>query len=170
MVLDLDETLINFKFNSANENSGTLFLRPGLIDFLSSVRKYYEVVSFTAGTKDYAEPILDSIETEEKFFDYRLYREHAVIIGKDFVKDISRIGRDMSRIVIVDNMAMNFRLNKENGILIYPYYFQDKNDTSLYELRDILLKMAVEYTDIRKGLVKYRNEICLKVSSNINNL
>ena len=83
------------------------------------------------------------------------------------MKDISRIGREMKRIVIVDNMSMNYRLNKENGILIYPYYYPDKSDTALIELKNILMKIAREdYEDIRDGLFRYRNEITMKVSSN----
>ena len=171
LVLDLDETLICFKFKSQNDNSGTLYLRPGLFSFLREMKKDYELISFTAATKEYAEPILNSIESKEKYFDYRFYREHAVVDGKDFVKDISRIGRELKKIVIVDNMGMNFRLNSENGILIYPYYYQDKKDTALMELKTILIKIANEgYNDIRDGLFKYRNEITMKVSSNNNSL
>ena len=95
LVLDLDETLFCFKFKSNDENSGTLFLRPGLFSFLKKLKVYYELVSFTSATKEYAEPILSNIESKEKYFDYKLYREHAVLIGKDFVKDISRIGREI---------------------------------------------------------------------------
>lgn len=169
LVLDLDETLICFKFKSQNDNSGTLYLRPGLFRFLREMKENFEIISFTAATREYAEPILNSIEGKEKFFDYKLYREHAVVIGKDFVKDISRIGRDLKKIIIVDNMGMNFRLCKENGILIYPYYFQDKRDTALTELKNILnLIVEEDFGDIRDGLFKYRNELIMKVSSNVN--
>jgi len=34
----------------------------------------------------YADPIIDTIESQKKFFDYRLYRQHALIIENDFVK------------------------------------------------------------------------------------
>lgn len=169
LVLDLDETLICFKFKSQNDNSGTLYLRPGLYRFLREMKENFEIISFTAATREYAEPILNSIESKEKFFDFKLYREHAVVIGKDFVKDISRIGRDLKKIIIVDNMGMNFRLCKENGILIYPYYFQDKRDTALTELKNILnLIVEEDFGDVRDGLFKYRNELIMKVSSNIN--
>ena len=167
LVLDIDETMICFKFKSNTDNSGTLYLRPGLVQCLRELRKYYELISFTAATKEYAEPLLKAIESREKLFDYKFYREHAIVIGKDFVKDISRIGREMKRIVIVDNMSMNYRLNKENGILIYPYYYPDKSDTALIELKNILMRIAREdYEDIRDGLFRYRNEITMKVSSN----
>ena len=64
----------------------------------------------------------DAIEQEEKYFDARLYRQHTVAYGKDIVKDISRIGRPLDKICIVENMPQNYRLQKENGILIKSFY------------------------------------------------
>ena len=54
------------------------------------------------------------------------------------IKDISRLGRDLSKIIIVDNMPQNFRLQKENGIFIKTFYGEDTNDTALIELALIL--------------------------------
>jgi CTD small phosphatase-like protein 2 len=39
-----------------------------------------------------------------------MYRQHALPYGPIFVKDLSRIGRDLSRTIIVDNVAENFQL------------------------------------------------------------
>ena len=50
------------------------------------------------------------------------------------IKDISRLGRDLSKIIIVDNMPQNFRLQTENGIFIKTFYGEDTNDTALIEL------------------------------------
>ena len=119
LVLDLDETLINFRFN--NKNEGIFKTRPGLYDFLKNVGKKYEIAIFTAGTQEYADPILDIIEKDNKFFVKRLYRQHTVFIDNIFVKDLSKLGRDLSKIIIVDNMPQNFCLQKENGILIKNY-------------------------------------------------
>ena len=41
---------------------------------------------------------------------HKLYREHTVQHGNSYVKDISRIGRDLSKMIIVDNKAENFKL------------------------------------------------------------
>jgi len=35
-----------------------------------------------------------------------------------YVKDISKIGRDLNKTIIVDNMAENFKLQPDNGIYI----------------------------------------------------
>ena len=95
LVLDLDETLINVEMLDINTNKYLLNLRPGLFNFLSAIKPYYELISFTSASKQYAEPIIKEIEMRNKYFDYNFYREHSVICGNDFVKDISRIGRNI---------------------------------------------------------------------------
>ncbi|MCQ2819032.1 MAG: HAD family hydrolase, partial [archaeon] len=112
VVLDLDETLISFKMEDSNEK-GLLRMRPGLIEFLEALKKLnVESVVFTAATQDYADPIIDAIEAEEKFFLCRLYRQHSVIINNEFVKDLSKLGRDLGRVIIVDNNEKNFILQQ----------------------------------------------------------
>jgi Dullard-like phosphatase family protein len=167
LVLDLDETLIAFKISSNLENKGLLKFRPGLDYFLLKMKSLYEIVVFTSATQEYADPIEDSIEAEEKYFDARLYRQHTIACGKDIVKDISRIGRPLDKILIVENMPQNYRLQKENGILIKSFYGEDIYDTALLSLGDILMKIANEFNDVRKGILKYKNEILNKVSTNL---
>ena len=165
LVLDLDETLIHFKPQNNGEESGVLRVRPGIYDFLDEVGKYYELIVFTTATHDYADILIDEVEEDKIYFEHRFYREHAIIINNDFVKDLSRIGRPLDKIIIVDNMPQNFRLQKENGIIIKAYWGEDNNDNALYELKNILVKIAKEGGDIRKGLIKYKNDIIKKVTS-----
>jgi len=166
LVLDLDETLICFIPNPNEESKGTLRFRPGLTDFLLAVKEKYEVITFTSATQEYADPIENAIEQNNKYFDARLYRHHTIIYENDFVKDIQRIGRPLDKILIVDNMPQNFRLQKENGIVIKAFWGDDAYDNALISLKEILLKIADEFNDIRKGLIKYKDEILNKVSSN----
>ena len=167
LVLDLDETLVNVKISKTNSNQGCLLFRPGLDDFLEHLSEWYEIVIFTAATKDYADAILDEIDLNGNLFAFRLYREHTTIIGNDYVKDISLIGRDLDKMVIVDNMAQNFKLQKENGILIHSFWGDDEYDVALIELEKILRKVAQEKGDIRVVLKKYKDDILKKVSSKL---
>eukprot|EP00347_Sterkiella_histriomuscorum_P022565 403338002 len=114
LVLDLDETLVHY-FEIGSE--GNFLVRPGCDKFLKEMSEIYEVVIFTAAMQDYADWVLDQID-KEKHITYRLYRQHAFPYGHIFVKDLSRIGRDLSRTIIVDNVAENFQLQPDNGIFI----------------------------------------------------
>jgi Dullard-like phosphatase family protein len=168
LVLDLDETLIHFKANPNNEESGTIQIRPYLYQFLDNVKKYYELVVFTAATKEYADPIINALEqNKKKYFDYRLYRDHTIIIDNDFVKDISRLGRDLSKIIIVDNMEQNYKLQKNNGITIRPFWGKDNDDSALIDLLEILIEIAKRKLDVRTGLKLFKEDIISKVTSNI---
>ena len=167
LILELDETLVYFKVNPTNQNEGVLKVRPGVMEFLEEVDKFYELIIFTCSTQDYANLLIEAIEENKIYFEHRLYRQHTVIIDNDFVKDLTRIGRPLDKIVIVDNMPQNFRLQKENGINIKPFWGEDIYDSALINLTPILINIAQEGGDIRQGINKYRDEIVEKVSSNI---
>ena len=166
LVLDLDETLVSFKI-CPEKNKGLLRLRPGLIDFLEEMKNNYELIIFTSATNEYADPLLSAIEKDQKYFDYKLYRQHTIIYNNEIVKDISKIGRPLDKIIIVDNLVQNFRLQRENGIMIKAFWGEDNYDTALIELKNILNKIANEFDDVRIGIQKYKDDILSKVSSSV---
>ena len=167
LILDLDETLIHFKVNNDDDSEGVLQIRPGAIKFLEKVGQYYELIVFTAATQDYGDLLIDAIEENKVYFEHRFYRQHTIIIGNDFVKDLNRIGRPLDKIIIVDNMPQNFRLQKENGINIKAFWGEDANDNILEELGIILVNIAKDGGDVRNSLIKYKDDIIRKVTSNI---
>ena len=165
LVLDLGGTLINVKM----DNKGRAFchMRPGIISFLTGIKPYYEIVSYTKLSKEYSSLIIEQIENNRKLFDYNLYREHCVLVGRKFVKDISRIGRDMKRIIMVDDIPENLEKHSENGILIMPYNGEEDNDKDrvLYELKKLLILFyKIGYEDLRNAIKSYRNEIYDKIT------
>ena len=173
LVLDLDETLMSFVYTDNEKKEGLSRLRPFLYNFLNLVKEYYEIITFTAATQSYADPILDAIEIKRgKYFNFRLYRNHCSIVNNIIVKDISLIGRDISKIIIVDNMQQNFKLQKENGILISSFWGEDSNDKALLQLGRILVTIATEMIgnnycyDIRALISKYKDDILKNVSMN----
>ena len=173
LVLDLDETLMSFVYITKEKKEGLLRLRPFLYNFLNLVKEYYEIIIFTAATISYANPILDAIEIEKgKYFNFRLYRNHCSIVNNEIVKDINFLGRDISKIIIVDNMQQNFKLQKDNGILISSFWGEDTKDKALLHLGKILVSIATDMIslnyicDIRDLIKKYKDDILKKVSMN----
>ena len=165
LVLDLNETLINFK--STKGNQGLVRTRPFLFEFLDSVSQFFEVILFTCSTQNYTDSIVKAIEYKKKYFDYIFCRQHTTIIKNDFVKDLTRIGRSLDSIIIIDNMPQNFRLQKENGIYIKSFWGDNSEDTALYDLIPILINIAKEKDDVREQLKIFREEIVKKITSNI---
>ena len=158
--------MIHFKVNHSHNDEGILKLRPGVVTFLEVIKEYYEIILFTEASEAYTELIMEAFNKNE-FFDYKFFRQHTIIIGQDFVKDLQRIGRPLDRIIIVDNIAQNFRMQKNNGILIKPFDGEDQNDQALIDLIPILINIAKDNIDARNGLVKYRDEIMTKITSNL---
>ncbi len=111
-------------------------MRPGAEQFLAEMALHYEIVVFTAALQEYADWVLDQIDPG-KNVKYRLFRQHALPYGATSVKDLSRLGRDLRKIIIVDNIADNFQLQPENGILIRTWT-DDPTDTALRELAPLL--------------------------------
>ena len=164
LVLDIEDTLISVKII----NNGKILIRPrpGLISFLSGIKQYYEIISFSKLSKNYSSIIIEQIEENRKLFDYNLYREHCTLVGRKFIKDIANIGRDMKKIIMVDDLQENLNLHIENGILILPYDGdENKEDRVLYELKKLLILFYnLGYEDLRNAIKSYKNEIYQKIT------
>lgn len=86
-----------------------------------------------------------------------MYRQHTTIKKNTYVKDISKLGRDLKRVIIIDNVWENFTLQSRNGIYIKTWEKDDK-DTCLIDLLDILKEIVRENVpDVRDCLLKVRD-------------
>ena len=166
LVIGLEETLLNFELSSNNEEE-ILQFRPYLFTFLDSVQKYYDLILFTSSDINEANPLIEVIEQKKKYFSYKFYLQHNILINNTFVKGVSRIGKDLDKIIMVDNLVNNYQFQKRNTILIKSFYGEENSDKKLFYLKEILVKIAKEGGDLRNGIEKYREEIFDKVSSNI---
>ena len=134
LVLDLDETLVHY---FEDENESYVKVRMGTEKFIRELSKYCEIVIFTASTKYYADIVIDGLDCNE-LINYRLYREHTTITNGINIKDLSRLGRDLNKIIIIDNIEENYQLQPNNGLNISDFE-GDENDNELeYLLKDLI--------------------------------
>ena len=165
LVLDLDETLVHFFYTPSG---GTFLIRPFCLQFLEEMAKIFEIVIFTAALKDYADSILDILDPNKILINYRLYRHHTSLSGITFCKDLSKIGRDLSRTLIIDNLADNFKLQPNNGIPICTW-IDDMKDTQLNDLGKILKNLLEKKpSDLRPIIKKLKDDINKKMRNNMN--
>ena len=164
LILDLEDTLINITIT--NDKKMIIQPRPGLISFLTGVKPFYEIIAFSKLSKYESEAIIRLIEGDKKLFDYNLHRNHCTLVGKNFVKDISRIGRDIKTIIMVDDLAENLKDHIDNGILILPYDGNNyREDRVLFELKKMLILFhRLGYQDLRNALKSYKSEIYQKIT------
>ena len=167
LILDVDETLFHFKINEDDDEQGVLKIRPGVFQFIDEIKEYYEIILFSEADKNYIDLIIDAVGESKYLYDYILCRDYVTIVGQNFVKELSKIGRPLDRIIIIDNMPQNFSFNKENGIYIKSFWGEENDDKALIDLIPILVNIARSGKDARKELVKYKEKIVTKISSNI---
>ena len=86
--MDLDETLVHYEDNGV---TGQFYLRPYAQEFLDEMGKYYEIVVFTAALQDYADWILNRLDTNGSI-KYRLYRQHTYSQSNYHIKVIHYCG------------------------------------------------------------------------------
>ena len=169
LVLDLDETLVFIK--QENNNNRVLILRPYLFEFLERMKNLYELILFSYGTPEYVDPIVNILEKNTKYFEYRLYRQHTYLNGDDYVKDLNKLGRDLKKVVIVDNLPQAFKLQKSNGICIKAFYGDSIGDrNTLKVLSEVLERIrydAEESNDIRESIKKENHIIITRITSNV---
>lgn len=82
--------------------------RPHCDEFLRKVCKWYKLVVFTASVQEYADPVIDWLEQERKFFVGRYYRQHCTLRNGAYIKDLSSVEPDLSRVCILDNSPMSY--------------------------------------------------------------
>lgn len=83
----------------------------------------------------------------DHFIKHRLYRQHTSIYGMSFVKvniniikikDLSKLGRDLKKTIIIDNLPDNFKLQVNNGFFIKTWN-EDIKDSQLHDLQKLLI-------------------------------
>ena len=134
-------------------------VRPYAAQFLDKMADFYDIVVFTAGMQDYADWALQHIGKSQSKISHRLYRQHALPCREFYIKDLSMLGRDLSKTIIVDNISESFLLQPENGITIKSWY-SDDTDTSLLQLAPLLISIVQEdRQDIREALRESKEQL-----------
>ncbi|CAI2378384.1 unnamed protein product [Moneuplotes crassus] len=162
-IFDMDETLIHCVFDRgvvSNTNEGPkktdamlkfkctsegieylpVNVRPFIRECILEIKKYYQVIVFTASKKEYADTILNYIDPDGDLIEARCYRD-SCYTTQDYVyiKDL-RIFEDqwdMKDIVLIDNAVHSFGFQINNGIPMLPFY-DDKKDTEMIYLAHYL--------------------------------
>ncbi|XP_023657598.1 carboxy-terminal domain RNA polymerase II polypeptide A small phosphatase 1 [Paramormyrops kingsleyae] len=145
VVIDLDETLVHSSFKPVNnadfiipvEIDGTVhqvyvLKRPHVDEFLKRMGELFECVLFTASLAKYADPVSDLLD-KWGAFRCRLFRESCVFHRGNYVKDLSRLGRDLNKVIIVDNSPASYIFHPDNAVPVASW-FDDTSDTELLDL------------------------------------
>ena len=148
LVLDLDETLVHYV---EEENSAYVQVRPHADDFLKELSKHFEIVLFTAAEEDYTGIVLNELN-RNNYITHILCRKYTEFRNGCYVKDLSKLGRDLKKVCIVDNNKDNFSLQPENGLFISSYYGEQNDNELSYLCNDLMKIIEIQPDDIRTVL------------------
>ncbi|OWM75370.1 carboxy-terminal domain RNA polymerase II polypeptide A small phosphatase 1-like [Punica granatum] len=165
--LDLDETLVHSKSDPPPEKFDYIvrpvingerinfyvLKRPGVDRFLQMISEKFEVVIFTAGLKEYASLVVDRLDPKGTMISHRLYRDSCKEMDGKFVKDLSGLGRDLKRVVIVDDNPNCYGLQQENAMPISPF-IDNTGDSELGKLMKFF-EGCEGFDDMREAVKLY---------------
>jgi CTD small phosphatase-like protein 2 len=161
-IIDDNTNKILFKLNNKDKIKVGMFLvRPYAKYFLEKLNNlFFEIVIFSAGTKEYCDKVLDILDINNNIIKYRLYRTHLSLrnINND-VKDLSLLGRDLSKVIMIDNFSENYKLQQDNGLPINSWVGY-ANDTSLRDLIPIMEYIVEnDINDVRSVVRKVKMQL-----------
>ncbi|XP_016340281.1 carboxy-terminal domain RNA polymerase II polypeptide A small phosphatase 2-like isoform X2 [Sinocyclocheilus anshuiensis] len=122
VVIDLDETLVHSSFKPI---SNADFIVP---------------VEIEGTTHQYADPVTDLLD-QCGVFRTRLFRESCVFYQGCYVKDLSRLGRELHKTLILDNSPASYIFHPENAVPVLSW-FDDSEDTELLHLIPVFEELS----------------------------
>ncbi|XP_029987265.1 CTD small phosphatase-like protein 3 [Sphaeramia orbicularis] len=168
LVVDLEETLMfsslsviedaQYCFHTAfqdHQYKVYMVLRPYVKEFLQSVAKNYELFVYTCAKKTYAEKIMDILDPQRKLFRHRLYQEDCACVLGHYIKDLSVLGRDLTKTVVLDNAPHTYPYHLMNTIPIKSWSGEPE-DRELQRLIPYLDKLSAA-EDFREVLKKRKD-------------
>lgn len=168
VVIDLDETLVHSSFKPISnadfivpvEIEGTthqvyVLKRPYVDEFLRRMGEMFECVLFTASLAKYADPVTDLLD-QGGVFRTRLFRESCVFHQGCYVKDLSRLGRDLNRTLILDNSPASYIFHPNNAIPVVSW-FDDTDDAELLNLLPVFEELS-KVDDVYARLEQLREQ------------
>ena len=58
--------------------------------------------------QEYADPVIDWLEVERKYFAGRYYRQHCTFRNGAYIKDLAQVEPDLSKVMILDNSPVSY--------------------------------------------------------------
>ena len=155
------EIIGNVENESIEKARNYIIIRPGFSKFITQVKKYFdEIFVFTSSQYSYAEEIIKIID-KNKIISKIYSRKDCSFYNDIFYKDLNKIKKDLSQVIIIDNFPETYLLQRFNGLPI-PSFMGDPKDNELLKLLPILEKLS-KVKDVRN----YIREIVSEDGQNI---
>lgn len=117
--------------------------------FINVLSEFCEIEIFIDSIQYYADIVLDRFDCKDKI-DFKLYWQYTDLIDDTNVKDLFKLGRDLSKVIIIDNIEDNYQLQPNNGLNIND--FEGDDNELLLLLKDLLNIVKTPSLDVKNEL------------------
>ncbi|GAM36890.1 hypothetical protein EIK77_003495 [Talaromyces pinophilus] len=146
LVLSLEDLLVHSEWT--REHGWRVAKRPGVDYFLRYLNQYYELVLFTSVPSMMADQVLRKLDPF-RIIRWPLFREATKYKDGEYVKDLSYLNRDLSKVILIDTVPGHAKEQPENAIIL-PKWKGDPKDKSLVALIPFLEYVAgMNVEDVR---------------------
>lgn len=155
LVISLEDMLVHSEWTK--ETGWRLAKRPGVDYFLRYLSQYYELVIFTSQRSQDADPVIRKLDPFRVVM-WPLFREATRYEGGEYIKDLSYLNRDLSKVILIDTNPAHAKLQPENAIILPKWTGQprDKNLVGLIPFLEYVATMGVE--DVRTALKSFEGK------------
>jgi import inner membrane translocase subunit TIM50 len=131
--------------------------RPGIDMFMHQIGyPNFELVVYTIENGMTFFPIIDGLDPQNQFINYRLFRDATRFVNGHPTKDVNSLNRDPKRVIFIDWNKDSVALGMNNS-LILPKWEGENSDTSLIGLAHLLGAIKdTNVDDVRDVLSYYR--------------
>ncbi|EPS30345.1 Mitochondrial import inner membrane translocase subunit tim50 [Penicillium oxalicum] len=152
LVLSLEDLLVHSEWS--REHGWRVAKRPGVDYFLRYLNQYYELVLFTSVPSMMADQVLRKLDPY-RIIRWPLFREATRYKDGEYIKDLSYLNRDLSKVILIDTKEEHARLQPENSIILDKWTGDSKDKTlvALIPFLEYLAGMGVE--DVRTVLKSF---------------
>ncbi|KAL1958402.1 hypothetical protein VTO42DRAFT_4503 [Malbranchea cinnamomea] len=152
LVLSLEDLLVHDTWD--REHGWRTAKRPGVDYFLRYLNQYYELVLFTSVPSMIADQTLRALDPY-RIIRWPLFREATKYEDGEYVKDLSYLNRDLSKVILIDTHKPHAKRQPENAIIL-PKWKGDKDDKTLVALIPFLEYIAgMGIEDVRPVLKSF---------------
>ncbi|CAI4227231.1 unnamed protein product [Auanema sp. JU1783] len=138
--------------------TGYRFAKRPALDYFLDVVGYpnYEVVIYTSESAMTAVPVIDSIDPKQRIM-FRLYRDCTKYANGHHMKDLSKLNRDLSKVIFLEFDAKSGQLNVDNMLRV-PEWKGNMDDTSLVDLAELLKTIYLSDVDDVRPTIQYYSQ------------
>ncbi|KAL4937515.1 mitochondrial import inner membrane translocase subunit tim50 [Aspergillus oleicola] len=155
LVLSMEDLLVHSEWS--REHGWRVAKRPGVDYFLRYLNQYYELVLFTSVPSMMADQVLRKLDPY-RIIRWPLFREATRYKDGEYIKDLSYLNRDLSKVILIDTKDEHARLQPENAVILDKWDGNPKDKTlvALIPFLEYLAGMGVE--DVRPILKSFEGQ------------